>query len=223
MRFGYSFKQKSKIAIFLFGVMVCIILIRVLEDKSIKELNKSVASLYDDRLIPATDLFYIAENLYAKRYLLDNIIQNQDDLEPLTAIRKLGGHDDRIQDLLDKYEKTFLTTTEKEHLDRLKTHVAEYNDLETHILKQRGSLNEADYLAQNELAFSALIRQLTTLTQIQKAVGEELIQNSKFEANYFKLYSNIQFALATLIGILIVAVIATTNEGKITPKNFNEN
>ncbi|RZK50105.1 MAG: hypothetical protein EOO99_02650 [Pedobacter sp.] len=223
MRLGYSVKQKTKIAIFLFGVMVCIILIRVLEDKSVKELNKSVASLYDDRLIPATDLFYIAENLYAKRYLLNNIIENQDDAAYIAAIKKLGGHDDRVKGLMEKYEKTFLTTTEKQQIELLKKHLKSYNSLEGEILKKRGNLDEDVYAKRNDSLFNGLINQLTTLTHIQKAVGEELIQNSKFEASNSKIYSNIQFALATVIGILIVAVISTTNEPRVTPRDYNQN
>ncbi len=93
MAFKHTVKQKSKIAIFLFGVMACTILIRLLEDKSIKEMNNAFISMYNDRLIPATDLFYLAENLYAKRYLLESMIERKSTDSRTEIIKKLGSHD----------------------------------------------------------------------------------------------------------------------------------
>ena len=62
MKFAHSIKQKTKVALLLFCIMVCLILVRILEDKSIKQMNNSFISLYNDRLIPATDLFLLPKN-----------------------------------------------------------------------------------------------------------------------------------------------------------------
>ena len=56
-----------KIAGLLFCIMACTLLIRFLEDKSVKNMNKSFVSMYNDRLIPATDLFFVAEHTYQKK------------------------------------------------------------------------------------------------------------------------------------------------------------
>ena len=73
MKFAHSIKQKTKVALLLFCIMICLILVRILEDKSIKQMSESFASLYNDRLIPATDLFFIAEKLNLKKDLIEDI------------------------------------------------------------------------------------------------------------------------------------------------------
>lgn len=223
MKFGHTVKQKTKIALFLFGVMVCIILIRVLEDKSIREMNKAFVSMYNDRLIPATDLFYLAENLYAKRYLLESIIENNDGRANVAQIKKLGSHDQNINDLLTKYEKTFLTPQEKKYLDELKALLKANAAIETAVLKEQSINHKEEFIKQTSASFDDIARKLTELTQIQRTVGEELIKDSNYIASDSKFYSNLQFALAIVIGILIVAIISTSNVVKVANEKFNLN
>lgn len=223
MRFAHTIKQKTKIAFFLFGVMVCIILIRVLEDKSIKEMNKAFVSMYNDRLIPATDLFYLAENLYAKRYLMETILEKKDANAQISHIKQLGVHDQNISELLLKYEKTFLTPLEKKHFDELKARLKANTSIEREILKDTTAGPKEDFMTQTAASFDSIAHKLTELTQIQRTVGEELIKDSNYIASDSKFYSNLQFALAIVIGILIVAIISTSNVGKIANEKFNLN
>lgn len=205
MSFKHTVKQKSKIAIFLFGVMACTILIRFLEDKSIKEMNNAFVSMYNDRLIPATDLFYLAENLYAKRYLIETMAEEKSVEAKVELIKKLGSHDDNINALITKYEKTFLTAQEKKYLTELKWQLKRNN------------------IRPTTASFNSIAKKLTELTQIQRKVGEELIKDSNYIASGSNFYSNIQFALAIIIGILIVAIITTSNVVKVANEKFNLN
>ncbi|MEJ5996520.1 MCP four helix bundle domain-containing protein [Pedobacter sp. Du54] len=222
MAFKHTVKQKSKIAIFLFGVMICTLLIRVLEDKSIKEMNNAFVSMYNDRLIPATDLFYLAENLYAKRYLIESKIQEKSESK-IELIKKLGIHDANINSLIAKYEKTFLTPQEKKYLDELKRQLKANNQLENKLLNTSTDVTKEEFRKQTTTSFNAIAKKLTELTQIQRNVGEELIKNSNYVASGSNLYSNIQFALAIIIGILIVAIITTSNAVKVANEKFNLN
>ncbi|WP_199141686.1 MCP four helix bundle domain-containing protein [Pedobacter sp. ASV12] len=117
MKFSYSLKQKTKIALLLFCIMACTILIRVLEDKSIKDMGTSFVSMYNDRLVPATDLFMVAEKVHAKRHLLAS--HTAMDLQQSKNI------DQSIDSLLDKYAKTFLVKSEKSQLQNLKNSLAQ--------------------------------------------------------------------------------------------------
>ena len=222
MSFKHTIKQKSKIAIFLFGVMACTLLIRVLEDKSIKEMNNAFISLYKDRLIPATDLFYIADNLYAKRYLLENM-QEKSPSAKIELIKQLGNHDANIQALMVKYEKTLLTPQEKKHLQDLKSQLKANNEIENKLLANGIVTSKEELSKQTIASFNSITKKLTDLTQIQRKVGEDLIKNSNYVASGNNFYSSIQFALAIVIGILIVAIITTSNVVKVANEKFNLN
>ncbi|RZK53643.1 MAG: hypothetical protein EOO87_12405, partial [Pedobacter sp.] len=123
MKFAHSIKQKTRVALLLFSIMVCIILVRILEDKNVKELGKSFTSLYNDRLIPATDLFFIAEKLYAKRYALEMHV-NVSTADKNKLKYTLANYDKSIDSLLGKYEKTYLVSNEKDYLADLKNKLA---------------------------------------------------------------------------------------------------
>lgn len=217
------------IAIMLFCIMACSILIRILEDKSIKDMNSAFISMYNDRLIPATDLFYLAENVYAKRYLLEEALYNTDSITIDHSYLKgrLALANTNIDSLIRKYEQTFLITQEKKQLDELKVQLADTRKIENKVLdySDLGHTAAARNLFENQgkVAFNAARQKLTELTKIQTAVGEELIKNSEFAVSGTKIYSNLQLALAIVIGILIVAIVFASNVVKIPNDKFNLN
>ncbi|RZK81248.1 MAG: hypothetical protein EOO92_05285 [Pedobacter sp.] len=197
MRFAYSLKQKTKIAVLLFCIMACTILIRLLEDRSIQDLNKSFVSLYNDRLIPATDLFYLSEHIHAKSVILRNADLNTDKIRHQVLLLH---HNRAIDSLIVKYEKTYLVSQEKQHLATLKKS-----------------------LLTNTQSEGQALRNLTELMQIQTQVGQELIKDSEFAVSGSKLYSTLQLILAIIIGILIVGILFTSSVVKISSEKFNLN
>ena len=224
MRSTHSIKQKTKVAVLLFCIMVCTILIRILEDHSIKNMGNAFTSLYNDRLIPATDLFYISESIYAKRFLIDNHLN-------ATAVdnqlgHKLAKHDTIIDSLLKKYEQTFLVKNEKNHLIQLKNKLIENKNLEIKILNIPTSATSVTRLEFNKIAsksYQEIFTNLTALTKIQTKVGEELIKESTSIIAGTNIYSNIQLVLAVIIGILIVSIMFTSNVIKVKQEKFNLN
>lgn len=222
MAFKHTPRQKSKIALFLFGVMLCTVLIRILEDKSIQKMNDDFVSLYNDRLIPATDLFFLAENLYAKRYLTERSLHEQSAEDRLDRTKRLALHSENINTLIAKYEKTFLTASEKKQLQELKQELKRNEKIERQLLLNPDQETEAQ-LALASQSFDAIAKKLTALTEIQQRVGEELLKDSRYRLSGSNLYSNIQFGLAIVIGILIVAIVTTSNVVKVANEKFNLN
>lgn len=216
MKFAYSLKQKTKIALFLFLIMACTILIRVLEDRSIKNMEKAFSSLYNDRLVPATDIFYISEKLYAKRFLLETFVySDKNKLSPQQLDHQLRTYDKEIDTLLVKYEKTFLVTNEKNHLSELKIKLLENKVLEKNILLNVNTLDKTAlrklYENSAEQPFLDISTLLSQLTKIQTVVGEELQLQSQNIVKGTNLYSTLQLILAIFIGILIVSIIFASN------------
>ncbi|HMI01237.1 MAG TPA: MCP four helix bundle domain-containing protein [Pedobacter sp.] len=229
MRLAFSVKQKIRIAALLFAVMTCSILIRFLEDQSVKSMNESFVSMYNDRLIPATDLFYIAEKANAKKSLLEEALySSQQQIEDQTVLtEKLKGFNTAIDSLIRKYKKTLLVKQEKAKLNELDKRLFNNVQAENSILQllKARDLASARKLYENTGRASAdlSIQKLSELMAIQKQVGQELIKDSAFMVSGSKLYSALQIALAIVIGILIVGIIFTSNVVKINNDKFNLN
>ncbi|WP_316789968.1 MCP four helix bundle domain-containing protein [Pedobacter frigoris] len=229
MRFAYSVKQKMKIAILLFCIMACTILIRFLEDKSVKSMNESFISLYNDRLIPATDLFYIAEYVDQKRSLIEDMLysssENTFDFEGLR--RNLHKINTSIDSLIHAYEKTYLVKQEKENIAELKANLHAVKTIEKQtvdIVKNQG-LQKARNVHElmGRKASGDIIKGLSELMRIQRMVGAELTKDTEFMVSGNKLYSAFQTVLAIVIGILIVGIVFTSNVVNIRSDKFNLN
>lgn len=217
------------IAVMLFCIMGCSILIRILEDKSIKDMNNAFVSMYNDRLIPATDLFYLAENVYDKRYLLEEALYNTDsvNVDHSYLKQRIATHNGDIDSLITKYERTFLIKQEEARLRELKKQLEETKSVERSILisSDRHSIaaGRALFEHQGKISFLQTTKKLSELTKIQTEVGQELIKNSEFAVSGSKLYSSLQIVLAIVIGILIVAIVFASNVVKIPTDKFNLN
>ncbi|WP_461789019.1 MCP four helix bundle domain-containing protein [Pedobacter sp.] len=228
MKFAYSLKQKTKIAILLFMIMVCIILIRLLEDRSIKNMETAFTSLYNDRLVPATDLFYIAEKIYAKRYLLEGYVYNERNHLNANQLRlKLNDYNNDIDTLLAKYEKTFLVGNERNHLDELKYKIKINKTLEKSILSNPTPTDKTGirilYNSEMEASFLDISDRLSQLTRVQTTVGEQLKDESQKIVKGTSLYSTLQLLIAIVIGALIVSILAASNVMNIRNDNYNLN
>ncbi len=227
MKFAHSIKQKTKVALLLFCIMVCLIMVRILEDKSIKKMNNSFISLYNDRLVPATDLFFIGEKIYIKKGMLESYILNEMNIEDQKNIsKKLILHNKGIDSLLTKYEKTFLVKPEKKHLIALKSNILASRIIEQQIInvhqKEKNS-NPRSLLILLKNTYNGAFNKLSELTLIQSKIGDELIKSSKSIVSGSNFYSTIQFVLAIIIGILIVSILFTSNVISIKNENFNLN
>jgi hypothetical protein len=227
MNLPFSFRQKIKIALSLFLIMVCTLLIRILEDQSIKNMGVAFASIYNDRLIPATDLFQVAEHMMAKSQILDVYLHQELSEPAVHTEQSLAKHNLEVDSLLKKYQSTFLVNPERGGLMELRKLIGENRKLEHAILATKSkvlpSTGQIDYEQQLNSSYSAIIKNLSGLIQIQSKVGENLIKESQQLMVGSKLYSALQFALAIIIGILVVSILYASNVIKIKTENFNLN
>ncbi|WP_231489937.1 MULTISPECIES: MCP four helix bundle domain-containing protein [unclassified Pedobacter] len=221
MKFAFSLKNKIKIAFLLFCIMCCTLLIRFLEDKSVKKINESFISMYKDRLVPATDLYFIAEQLHQKNALLQNILNNDSQLNSgLTQIRQLNSN---IDSVINKYELTVLVKQEKSFLTELKKALMVQNNVESKICLAQPAEGLALYTATGRNSFNQSLNKLSSLIKIQTEVGDELINDSKIFVSGTKVYSTFQVILAIAIGALIVGIVSASNAVKVQQEKYNLN
>ncbi len=79
------------------------------------------------------------------------------------------------------------------------------------------------YESKGKKLFSSGTVQLTRLIDTQKQVGNEIITHTERIISGSKIYSNLQLALAILIGILIVGILFTSNVVNIRNDKYNLN
>ncbi|MBB6237241.1 hypothetical protein HDC90_001861 [Pedobacter sp. AK013] len=223
MKFAFSLKNKLKIAVLLFCIMCCTLLIRFLEDKSVERINESFISMYNDRLVPATDLYFIAENLYYKNEILQDILLDNGIIHPSVGMVKMNKHNRKIDSVINKYELTLLVKQEKSFLNDLKSALTIQQGLEAKILNVAGTEGRTIYESLGRKATNQTLAKLSALIKIQSKVGNELIKGSEIFVSGTKIYSTLQVILAIVIGIMIVAIVSASNAVKIQNEKFNLN
>lgn len=226
MKWTYFIKQKIKVAFLLFCIMACSILIRILEDKNVKNMNNSLLSLYDDRLVPASDIFYMAEHLHAKKYLILNFINGPSSSQLSELGNRLEPHGVAIDSLLEKYSDTYLVTQEKQFLDRFKVLLDEYMEHEKQLL----GVSFADFFQktgqfekEGVTALDRAILKLSELEKLQTQVGRELMADAQFVVSGTKLFSILQIGLSIVIGVMVVGLVLASKSVVKGTQPFNMN
>lgn len=210
MKWIYAIPQKFKITCILGSIIFCITLFTLLESRNVNNINRSVISIYTDRLIPATDIFFLAEHFYAKRTKLEGYLKSN----PSSAANinaQLKHHNAKIEILINKFEKTYLVEEESVLFTSLKSSLDTYAALESQIVTQSLltgiptsiKILEARAFPMHDQA----IRQLSQLTKIQSTVGTALLNKVKNDTAKSDLISNLQLIVCIVTGVLIVAII----------------
>jgi hypothetical protein len=227
MKWPFIIREKMKIAFLLGAVMLLIAFTTVMERRNIESISKSFSSIYYDRLIPATDIFYLTENLYTKRLLMENFLYTNNAL-PVDVLRKqLGERSVAIDNLIVKFEKTLLVGNESVSLQEFKRRAEHYKQVEAKILDNitHESRESARHLYETEGKddLHHTIRHLEELTKIQSSVGLSLIDNSKDIVSSSQVVLTLQIAMAVVIGLMVQALVLASKAINIDSNNFNMN
>ncbi|SHM03008.1 MCP four helix bundle domain-containing protein [Hymenobacter psychrotolerans] len=202
MSFLSRIHYKAKPAFLFLVVILGMLGSSVLEKHLMQNMNTSVSSLYQDRLLPATGLFQLNDQMYAKRHLLESYLANPV-LERGGALRQeLLAHNAEITDLMNRYRETYLVADEARVFDSFRARVARYNALETQMLTEAG-LVSAEKERELFRQFDGIHADLARLNQIQLRVGQELSNSSHIIEGNATLLSNLKIALLLLFTLAI--------------------
>jgi hypothetical protein len=211
MKWSFVIQQKLKAGILLGGVMLAIILGILLSRRNIDGINKAVSSIYQDRLIPATSIIYLTENLYSKRLSLEKLVLSEDKSRVVQVGILLERHNGEIDSLIKAFEKTYLTRREAQVLGDFKNKMEVYGRLEKKILSVQlsGDPQSGKILFEEAgaLTFQKALGDLNELAKIQSVIGGELIRKSENDYAGFTLMSFLQLSLAIIVGLFILIMI----------------
>ncbi|WP_298708910.1 MCP four helix bundle domain-containing protein [Chitinophaga sp.] len=176
-------KTKFKVCCVFIVIIVLVLLNNLRERRNINRLEQSVTSLYNDRLLPATYLFGIANHLYEQR------------------LKGNDGHTEAIDSLIIIYETTYLTPDEKKQWSSFKSHLSAYRQLAA----------SGDTLAMLH-QFQETVINLNTLSGIQIGEGKNLQTDSRDIASGSSLSSRLELTLLIILGVLAIVLLGLSEK-----------
>lgn len=226
MNWTFVIGPKIKVCVLLAMVMALIVISNLMSRKNIKDVNNAIVSIYQDRLIPASDLFYINDLLYQKRFLVDQMLFIPDHNENKSR-QQLMYCDSAIHALVSKYEGTQMVANESKFLHEFKADLTNYNQLEkavvTLILSEETAAAKQIYEGQLRMVHKKTIGTLIELNKIQTLVGSQIIKDSKLVLNISTFFSTLQILLAITIGTVIIKLVAVSKLINKPQDDFNLN
>lgn len=226
MKWTFVIREKFKAALLLACIMLLVGFTTIMQRSNMKDMSQSFSSIYYDRLIPATDIFYLTENLYNKRFVIEHLLYSEEPFQASMAAT-LEMHNDSIEGLISKFEETYLVKEELNYLTEFKQRIDHYNVVEADILDAIVTKSKSEARKLYESDGKADLRQtmlcLAKLTKIQSSVGQDIFKTSHGIAFSSDLVLTIQIVLAILIGVLAHGVILSSRLVNRKQQNFHLN
>jgi hypothetical protein len=133
MRWTYIIQQKTRLILLLTSLIILIGVTNYIEQRNINQIDQSFNSIYYDRLVPATELLHMTQNLYKQQMLLETaVLSEQPDLRNLH--QSLADLNRNTEQRIVNFEKTFLVKHESFALSNFKRGMHEYAAIEEEII-----------------------------------------------------------------------------------------
>ena len=194
MKWAYHIKHKVKATAILFIIILTVIFAQASNRLSVSDLDKSVSSLHEDRLMPATYIFDISNHLYQKRLAQEHGTNNTS---------KTASHDESIALLIKNYESTYLTIKEKKAWTEFKLSLDKYN-----AQYASAGYNTPEY----DEAFNAVITSLSTLNNIQIGESSNIQKQSKTIVGSTDMLFQFETALIILLSLFAMVIISISDK-----------
>lgn len=207
MKWAYYVKYKVKAAAILTLILGLILCSIFLDRQRYSDLDHSVSSIYQDRLVPATYIFEITDHLYQKRLLHEQFVQQGSN----TLRDKSKVHDQAITSLIKSFEATVLTTEERLQLEQFKSHLLAYNSLEDKVYDSRTAGSEVLQLALVQ-DFDKTMYCLNALSKIQAGEGMHLTKDSKSLISGSINTTHFEMALLIVLGLYILVLLSASDK-----------
>lgn len=209
MKGFFQIRNKFKICCVLIVIIVLVLLNNLRSRKNISSLDRSVSSIYQDRLLPATYLYEISNRLYQKRLMLEE----KSGLPVDWTVRK-AVKDREIDSLLRIFDSTYLTKDEQMQWLKFRERLQSYNRMENAAfaaMSDSAGLSAAEEVSLDE-GFRQSVTLLNNLTVIQVGEGKNLQTGSHDIASGSVLGSHLEMALLIVLGLMAMILLSMTDK-----------
>jgi len=194
MKWANPIKYKIKAAFIFAGLTALLLLANLLERNNVADLNKTMTSMRNDRLLPATFAYQIDHLLYENKLLL---AINK-------SSTKIKANMDSIEIIAKKYEATVLTPDEAAKWTLFRSQLKQV----PLIFSARNSPQQA---ALQEVHFNQLLLSLDQLVQIQVSESARLMDNGKKAVSSHILLSNLVAGLCLIFGLVTLVLLSLSH------------
>ncbi len=204
--------RKLKVAIILTIIIVMIFGKNVLERKNFNELGDTFVSFYEDRLVVESYIFSISENLFRIKLLINHCEFESDYTH---VIDEISDYEASILKLVESFEKTKLTETEKGFLTDFKKIIENNLRIADYALlySEESGINTKSVKEYNSYIERA-ISDLEKLSLIQIEEGKKLAENSDKVVNRSRIWAQFEVAALVILLIIIYLLIYTSRSIK---------
>lgn len=220
MNWIYNIRPKYKTALLLLVVVATIMGCNFFVKKFFTDINKTVSSIYNDRLIPAAELFHANDIMYKKRLALEKYLVNPAQQPYSTVKSQLAAHNSQIDSIILAFETSYLVDEESTSLNHFKKCVQQYNQIEEIYLAKATELSPDAYEKTLDPLFKDIHADLVQLSSIQTSVGKDLLNGSKVSSSGATLISNLQMGIVVIIMVVVYALLITSRG--LIPKNLKD-
>lgn len=209
MKRFFQVRNKFKICCVLIVIIVLVLLNNLRSRRHISRLDKSVSSIYQDRLLPATYLYEISNRLYQKRLMLEE----KSGLRAGWASWK-EEKDKEIDSLVKIYDSTYLTKEEQEQWTRFKQQLKRYTEMENAGFAEMSDSMHLSAASEGSLdeQFRQSVALLNNLAVIQAGEGKNLQTGSHDIASGSVLGSHLEMVLLIVLGLMALILLSMSDK-----------
>lgn len=201
MQWKNILNEKRNETLILFSVLIMIAMIASMHKKHLSDLEESITSIYEDRLVAKDYIFDLSRKIDKKQSALGT---DKDEL-----IEEITLTNYSIDQLLERYEKTKLTEEENLLLRKLKDDISLSMEFESQIIHN-------PLLAQREVIkshlnsqYNLIISDLEELSDIQLFEGKKLLESSNQVIASNGITNRLEVALLIVVTLLFLMAISS--------------
>ncbi|HKK74504.1 MAG TPA: MCP four helix bundle domain-containing protein [Saprospiraceae bacterium] len=196
---AFAIKPKQKVALVLLLMITFLLGGILIERYYFQQVDRTSTALYEDRLMPSTFVYQLTDRIHQRYRQAENIVLSGQTQPTKTQQSILEAYQQQMDSIIMAFELTYLVKDESASLERLKTAMAKYQQVESQFLYHSASSKTIQQLDRH---LDDIRAELLQLSSIQTTVGKELLTST--ESTVAQAY-----ALSKLeISILIICCLA---------------
>lgn len=205
------FSNRERIILSFLVVLILLNALTIITSRNLSGFSDDFKSMLQDRLIPASDLAKIQEQLYRNRLNLEELVFMSGYENQRQLIRELEMNNTTIDSIKLRYAGTYLTDDEVLNLRTFDQRIDKYRGIEARILNhlRTGKQEQASalYLRQSGPAFENLLQTTHTLEDIQLSVGQALYRHAERKVNSIQVFAYLSIGITLMITLNMLKVL----------------
>lgn len=190
-----SFFNKLKWILGILLVFVLIVATNLIDRDNFAQVRDAIVTIYEDRLVANDLIFDMSESIHQKHIAVIK-------MDTTFLHGKNQGLNSTLQELIDRYETTKLTSNEQKAFDRLKTDFSELQALE--MSNDLATTEERLTIIEK---INSLEGGLEQLSKIQLDEGRRQMKIGKGAMNSVELFTQMELYLLLSLAIVIQVII----------------